>query len=73
MIEVNEKYFDIIDNEEKAYWLGYIYADGYSAQKSPWFLCIQTIDKNHIEKFSNIIRTHQLHDAFWQIQRHTLL
>ena len=25
----NEEYFDIIDNEHKAYWLGFIYADGY--------------------------------------------
>lgn len=24
----NEKYFDIIDDEHKAYWLGFIYADG---------------------------------------------
>lgn len=25
----NEKYFDVIDNEHKSYWLGFIYADGY--------------------------------------------
>ena len=24
----NENFFDIIDTEEKAYWLGFIYADG---------------------------------------------
>ena len=25
----NEKYFETIDNEHKAYWLGFLYADGY--------------------------------------------
>lgn len=25
----NEKYFEVIDNEQKAYWLGFLYADGY--------------------------------------------
>lgn len=55
MIEVNEKYFDEIDSEEKAYWLGYIWADGYSAQMKPWFVAIQTKDKEHIEKFADSI------------------
>lgn len=27
--QFNEHYFDIIDNEHKSYWLGFIYADGY--------------------------------------------
>lgn len=27
----NENYFDEIDNEHKAYWLGFIWADGYMA------------------------------------------
>lgn len=26
---VNEKFFEIIDTEKKAYWLGFMYADGY--------------------------------------------
>lgn len=26
---INENYFKNIDTEEKAYWLGFIYADGY--------------------------------------------
>ena len=25
----NEKYFETIDSEHKAYWLGFLYADGY--------------------------------------------
>ncbi len=29
----NENYFEQIDNENKAYWLGFIYADGYVRKK----------------------------------------
>ena len=31
MLKFNEHIFDIIDTEEKAYWLGFIFADGYIA------------------------------------------
>jgi len=31
--EINENYFDIIDNEHKAYTLGFLYADGYNEEK----------------------------------------
>ena len=30
---VDENYFDEIDSEEKAYWLGFIYADGYIRER----------------------------------------
>lgn len=29
----NENYFENIDSEEKAYWLGFIFADGYILNK----------------------------------------
>lgn len=29
----NENFFDVIDTEQKAYWLGFIYADGYIVAK----------------------------------------
>lgn len=29
----NEKFFDVVDTEAKAYWLGFLYADGYNYEK----------------------------------------
>ena len=53
-IEIRQKiynnYFEQIDTEEKAYWLGFLYADG-SINKSAVDLTLQERDKNHLEKF----------------------
>lgn len=56
----NENIFDVIDTEEKAYWLGFIFADGY-INSSPieedkksiygFELSIQLSDLNHLLKF----------------------
>jgi len=56
----NKEFFDIIDNEEKAYWLGFIYADGYIyIPKDGTSHClgieIKYSDKNHLEKFNDCI------------------
>lgn len=50
----NEFYFNKIDNEEKAYWLGFLYADGcvHSTNNE---ISLQLIDKEHIEKFKTAI------------------
>ena len=32
--EYNESYFSLIDTEEKAYWLGFVYADGFITKKT---------------------------------------
>ena len=48
----NEHFFDIIDTEEKAYWLGFLYADGYvSSTNNTVELGLKESDKSHIEKF----------------------
>ena len=50
----NENYFEKIDNEHKAYWLGFLYADGsithkYKRHSVSLDLCEK--DKTHLEKF----------------------
>ncbi len=52
----NETYFDVIDTEEKAYWLGFLYADGWiSADSTVVSLSLKSADLHHIEKFRDII------------------
>lgn len=51
----NENYFEVIDTEHKAYWLGFMYADGYIANKKDgnkmFGMSLSTEDIQHIEKF----------------------
>lgn len=50
----NELYFNQINTEEKAYWLGFLYADGsVNACKSE--ISITLTDKEHLEKFHKAI------------------
>lgn len=52
-------FFQKIDNEEKAYWLGFIYADGYiSFSKGRYVLGIEikNSDINHLKKFNKSIK-----------------
>lgn len=57
----DEFFFDIIDTEEKAYWLGFIYADGYLAKPSTIGIELKSTDKNHLEKFKQSL--HSEHDV----------
>ena len=61
----NEHIFDQIDSEEKAYWLGFIFADGYISS-SPlreevksvyqFELSLGLKDQEHLEKFRNFMK-----------------
>ncbi|SHJ48604.1 LAGLIDADG family homing endonuclease [Tepidibacter formicigenes] len=54
----NKDYFKEINNSEKAYWLGFIYADGYVKRngKSKMFgIALSIDDKEHLEKFKKSI------------------
>jgi DNA-binding transcriptional regulator WhiA len=51
---LNENFFDVL-NEKSAYWLGFLYADGYVRMKDEKSgelkIKLKDTDKNHIEKF----------------------
>ena len=52
MIEYNRHIFDQIDTQEKAYWLGFILADGYlNTNKHMLRIKLGNKDKHHLEKF----------------------
>ena len=55
-INYNEHVFDSIDTEEKAYWLGFLYADGYLCNSS-YSLELQLGNKDleHVRKFARFI------------------
>lgn len=52
--KLNERFFETIDTEEKAYWLGFLYADG-SQNGKQFQIGLQIGDKNHLEKFAKSI------------------
>lgn len=49
--------FDNIDSEEKAYWLGFLYADGFINGKynNSVELSLSELDKDHLEKYRKFI------------------
>ena len=64
----DQNIFDNIDTEEKAYWLGFLFADGsISSSDYNIELSLQEKDKNHLEKYvkflkhtnKNIIKYHR--------------
>lgn len=55
---LNECLFESIDTEEKAYWLGFLYADGYVSEKRDVIeLALAETDKRHLIKFNNFLET----------------
>ena len=49
-------HFEKIDSEEKAYWLGFLYADGsVSSSRNVIELCLAEKDYQHMVKFKNFI------------------
>lgn len=56
----NDDYFQDIDTSDKAYWLGFIYADGYIQSKRKHSsqvlgISLKESDKKHLEKFNDSI------------------
>lgn len=56
--KLNHHFFANIDDEEKAYWLGFIYADGYVTTKGNYFgISLAKQDRPHLEKLVGTLRT----------------
>lgn len=57
--DVDENYFSIIDDEHKAYWLGFLYADGYVRMKynrsGELKLKLSSKDKEHLLLFNKCL------------------
>lgn len=66
----NEFYFNKIDTPEKAYWLGFLYADG-CVHSHNYEISINITDKEHVEKFKKAIgainhRITETMDSRWE-------
>lgn len=83
--EVNQDYFSVIDNEFKAYWLGFLYADGCvrlnnsnGKKTNSLSLGLASVDMDHIEKFKCSLQAtnkieHRTHkDGKYQSERITI-
>jgi len=53
----NENYFDKIDNQDKAYWLGFLYADGYITNQKTFGIKLSVKDFSHLEKLKNSLES----------------
>lgn len=57
---IDDDFFEVINTEEKAYWLGFLYADGAVVRKGEYYtvvIALSTIDKEHIYKFKKSLNT----------------
>lgn len=56
--KINENFFNKVNTSEKAYWLGFLYADGYVNEKH-FYIRLNLADKdiNHIRKFKKSIKS----------------
>lgn len=60
---LNDCYFDKIDTEEKSYWLGFLYADGYIRERKSGKsleMKLSIKDKTHLEKFRESLNSNHL-------------
>lgn len=48
-LQYNINFFDKIDTIEKAYWLGFLYADGYATSDNRWGVELGYDDYNHLQ------------------------
>lgn len=54
---IDSQYFHDIDCEEKAYWLGFLFADGYIDHTNGIELSLKKHDKKHLSKFKQALHS----------------
>lgn len=62
---LNESIFEKIDTEEKAYWLGFLYADGYIGYRGVVSLALKESDLKHIELFKTFIDAKEVNIKYY--------
>lgn len=55
MIKHNKDKFSEVKTEEDAYWLGFIYADGYVSDNNDFEVSLKVSDIKHLEKLKNYL------------------
>jgi DNA-binding transcriptional regulator WhiA len=54
---IDSNYFSVINTEEKAYWLGFLAADGSIGNNNDIELALKYDDKDHVEKFKKALNS----------------
>jgi hypothetical protein len=63
-LNYDEYLFEVIDTEKKAYWLGFIYADGYVSDNDRFELSLALKDFTHLKKLGNLLNKEVKKDHF---------
>lgn len=67
----DEKYFDKIDNEHKAYWLGFIYADGcHNVKKKALSIALKEDDIDLLWQFYEDINCEKIVQRYYNFEYH---
>ena len=53
--DINSSVFDSISTEEQAYWLGFLFADGYVSKSTAFELSLSLKDIYHLKKFKKFL------------------
>ena len=61
----NQSIFETIDTEEKAYWLGFLYADGYVGYRGLVSLGLKESDLKHIELFRTFLGAEKINIKYY--------
>ena len=71
--KIDQDFFKQIDNEVKAYWLGYIMADGTIIVNNSYKLGLVSIDKELLEKFKQDTKsTHPIYGYLNKVNNKTI-